>query len=159
MTAKIVQVVLAPARLVGVSCDFVSSMDAESDAQAVIPAAWQRLFDLVDRNAPHEHWSLGVMSDSGWPGRMSYFAGVRAVQSGVVPEGLVELAFAGGTYVGCEHVGSTETIAKTTAWFYAEYLPSSGLEIVEGPHVEIYDERFNPSDPNSVMTIGAPVAP
>jgi len=159
MTAKIVRVALAPERLMGVSCDFISSMDADSDAHLVIPDAWRVLFDLVDGSGPRDHWSLGIISASPEPGRMRYVACVRERESGTAPHGVVHVDFAGGTFIGCEHVGSLETIAKTTEWFYAEYLATCGLEIVEGPHVEIYDERFNPSDPTSVVTIAAPVAP
>ena len=47
------------------------------------------------------------------------------VESGFVPEGLSEVAFGGGTFIGCEHVGSLASIGETTAWFYRDRLPST----------------------------------
>lgn len=157
MDPKIVEVELQPQRLVGVACDFVGSMDANSDAHEKIPAAWHTLGHLASANNLSTDWSLGVMTDSDQPGKMKYVACVRVDSTAFVPEGMVEVPFDGGTYVGCEHVGSLDSIGKTTAWFYRDFLPASEYHLVEAPHLEIYDERFNPESPNSVVTICAPI--
>lgn len=48
-------------------------------------------------------------------------------------------------------------MGRTTAWFYSEYLPSSGVALRDGLHLEIYDERFNPESSDSIALICVPV--
>src|ERR1017187_9285087 len=158
MTPKIVEVVLPPSRLVGVSCDFVGAMDPNSDAKQMIPPTWERLLALTHANNLDADWALGVMTISATPGKMSYTACVPGDASGATPDGMVEVTFAGGTYVGCEHVGLLDSIGETTAWFYGQYLPTAEHQIATGPHLEIYDERFNPHLDSSIVTICAPIS-
>jgi predicted transcriptional regulator YdeE len=158
MDAKIVSVELPPLHLVGVSCLFVPSMDENSDAHEKIPEAWHSLGHLAADNGLSMNWALGVMTGSDGPRKMTYVACVPADVSEAVPEAMTEVNLDGGAYVGCEHIGSLDSIGQTTAWFYGDYLPSSEYHIIEAPHVEIYDERFNPESPTSVVTICAPIA-
>jgi predicted transcriptional regulator YdeE len=158
MAPEIVEVTLAPRRLVGVSCEFVASMDANSDASEVIPPIWAILDELVHKNDLDHSWSLAVMTPSETPGKMTYTASVPAEEAIETPEGMVEVLFGGGTFVGCEHVGSLDTFGATTAWFYSEFLPGSTFQMIDGPHLEIYDERFDIGSPSSIVTICVPIS-
>ncbi|HEY5304990.1 MAG TPA: hypothetical protein VIJ86_13185 [Acidimicrobiales bacterium] len=51
------------------------------------------------------------------------------------------------------------TIAQTTLWLYRDYLPQTGRQTIDAAHVEVYDERFDPRSPTSIMMMGAPVSP
>jgi predicted transcriptional regulator YdeE len=158
MEPKIVNVELPAMRLVGVSCLFIGAIYENSDAHEKIPAAWHTFGHLASDNALSTEWSLGVMTGSDEPGKMEYVACVPGDASGIVPEGMTEVTLDASAYVGCEHVGSLDSFSKTTAWFYSDYLPSSEHQVIEAPHLEIYDERFNPESPTSVVTICAPIA-
>jgi AraC family transcriptional regulator len=156
MTPTVTEVSLPPMRLAGVSGEFVSGMQPNSDAHVVIPELWDRLNSLTNLGEDHHHWSAGIMNDAA-SGKMKYTAAVRLDVGEEASNELEIVDFPGGSYVGCEHVGSLETIGETTAWFYSTYLPTSGRALREGPHVEIYDERFNPHSSDSVVVICAPI--
>ncbi|MGA2970197.1 MAG: GyrI-like domain-containing protein [Acidimicrobiales bacterium] len=158
MTPKIVELTLSPRRLVGVSCEFVGSMDPNSDAGEVIPPTWGVLDELAHSNHLDHSWSLAVMTPSATSGKMTYTACVPAGDATGTPDGMAEILFGGGTFVGCEHVGQIDTIGATTAWFYSEYLPGSSYRLIEGPHLEIYDQRFELGSPSSIVTICAPIS-
>jgi predicted transcriptional regulator YdeE len=158
MTPEIVEVTLPPRRLVGVSCEFVGSMDTNSDAHEVIPPTWGTLDELVHKNNLDHSWSLGVMTPSETPGKLTYTACVPQDEAMATPDGMVEVLFGGGTFVGCEHVGALDTFSAAAAWFYSEYLPDSPYRVIDGPHLEIYDERFDLGSLSSIVTICAPIS-
>jgi AraC family transcriptional regulator len=148
--------------LIGVSRDFISVLGENSDAHTILPALWGELFDHLDELDEFEFtWSVGVLEPpkgkNPKPGQLSYFAGLLVEE---VPEDLGPLRVLdvpAGNFAVCEHIGDVENIGETTAWFYNEYLESSGLEEREAPHYEIYDDRFDPESPDSVIVIAAPI--
>lgn len=148
--------------LVGVSRDFISVLGENSNAHQILPELWGELFDkLEDLDEFEFTWSVGVLEPpkgkNPKPGQLSYFAGLLVEE---VPEdlaGMRVLDVPAGNFAVCEHIGDVEDIGETTAWFYNEYLDSSGLAEREAPHYEIYDERFNPESPESVIMICAPI--
>lgn len=156
MTPNVIEVTLPSVRPAGVSGEFVSGMQPNSDAHIVIPQLWDRLDGLVSQGDDHKHWSAGIMNNA-VSEKMTYTAAVRLDDEEVALDGLEVVDLPGGTYVGCEHVGSLDTIGETTAWCYATFLPTSGRVLRDGPHVEIYDERFNPHSSDSVVVICAPI--
>jgi len=133
-------------------------LDSNPDANEVIPPTWGTLDELVHKNGLDHSWSVAVMTPSETSGKMTYTACVPVDDARETPNGMVEVLFGGGTFVGCEHVGSLDTIGATTAWFYTEYLPDSTHHIIVGPHLEIYDERFNLGSPSSIVTICVPIS-
>jgi predicted transcriptional regulator YdeE len=94
----------------------------------MIPPTWETLLALSHANNLDTDWALGVMTISATPGKMSYTACVPGDASCATPDGMVEVAFAGGTYVGCEHVGLLDSIGETTAWFYGQTFPRRSIK-------------------------------
>jgi len=156
-TPKVVEMDLAPTTVVGVSGVFTGAMEPDSDAMEVIPQLWKRLMEATGEHFFTAQWSVGVMNDIGDGAKMNYLAAIRLDDSGGQHEGLEVVELAGGKYVACEHVGSLDSLAATTAWFYSDYLATSGLRVRNAYHLEIYDERFDRHAPDSVMLICAPV--
>src|SRR5580692_7401952 len=115
MDPKIVMVELPPLRLVGVSCVFIGSMNENSDAHEKIPEAWHTFGHLASDNGVSMDWTLGVMTGSDEPGKMTYVACAPVDASALVPRGMTEVDLLGAAYVGCEHVGSLNSIGQTTA--------------------------------------------
>ena len=136
--------------VVGVSGEFISGLGPNSDGLEVIPALWGRLMESHGHALHDAHWSVGVMSDLPGGSTMKYMAAIRLEDSEHNTQGLERLELSGGSYLACEHVGSLTTLRQTTAWFYSEYLPSSGTKLREGYHLEIYDDRFDPESKDSV---------
>jgi predicted transcriptional regulator YdeE len=145
------------ATLVGVSGQFVSGLHPDSDARLVIPELWERLMESHGHALHDAHWSAGVMSDIEGSSKMNYLAAIRLEDSEHNSEGLERLELPGGSYLACEHVGSLETMGQTTVWFYTQYLPSSGVRLRVGYHLEIYDDRFDPESMDSIVLICAPI--
>jgi len=143
--------------LVGVSGQFTSGHLPDSDAHMVIPQLWGRLSEAAGSSFHDARWSVGVMNDLDGEGLMNYFAAIRLDDNGGQSDGLEIMELPGGPYIACEHVGSLDAIGETTKWFYAEYLPSEGIQVRDGYHLEIYDERFDPDSASSVVLICAPV--
>jgi predicted transcriptional regulator YdeE len=50
-------------------------------------------------------------------------------------------------------------IKKTFDNIYSKWLPGSGYQRLPGPEFELYDERFDVKDPESVLDIYIPVRP
>jgi AraC family transcriptional regulator len=143
--------------LVGVSGEFISGLDPNTDAQQVIPQLWSRLMESHGHALHDAHWSVGVMRDVDGGPTMSYLAAIRLEDSEANTQGLETLELPGGSYLACEHVGPLSSIARTTQWFYSEYLPTSGVQLRDDYHLEIYDDRFDPGSSESIVLICAPV--
>jgi len=142
--------------LVGVSGEFVPVGRPDSTGGEIIPQLWGELYERLETQHLHPRWTAGVMTPGSTPDTLTYTACVRRTDAPGV-EGLSELVLSGGPYVGCEHVGLLDTFPQTALWFYHEYLPRSGYVLADQPHLEIYDERFHPGDPASVVILCAPV--
>jgi AraC family transcriptional regulator len=154
-TPNVVNIEVPATTLVGVSGQFIGGLEPDSDAYDVIPRLWQRLMESA---ALHDaDWSVGVMHDVDGSSKMNYLAAIRLEDNGGRSDGLETLELSEGSYLACEHVGLLNGLPETTAWFYSQYLPSSGVELRDGYHLEIYDDRFDPESPDSVMLICAPV--
>jgi AraC family transcriptional regulator len=158
MSTPNVSTIEVPATVVvGVSGQFISGLEPNSDAHEVIAGLWGRLIESHGHAFYDAHWSVGVMSDVEGSSKMNYLAAIRLEDSEHNTQGLETLELPGGSYLACEHVGPLGNLGQTTAWFYTEYLPSSGVQLRKGYHLEIYDDRFDPESQDSVMLICAPV--
>jgi predicted transcriptional regulator YdeE len=156
-TPNVITVVVPTTALVGVSGEFTSGLQPEPDAHVVIPQLWERLMTKLGPVLHDSHWAVGVMNNVAGSSKMNYLAAIRLEDNGGRSDGLESVILAGGSYLACEHVGSLDTLGQTTKWFYAEYLPSLGVELRDGSHLEIYDERFDPDSADSVVLIAAPI--
>jgi predicted transcriptional regulator YdeE len=143
--------------VVGVSGEFISALQPNSDAHEVISALWGRLMESHGHALHDAHWAVGVMSDVDGSSAMKYLAAIRVEDSEGNTQGLETVELAGGSYLACEHVGSLNKLGETTAWFYTEYLPTSGVQLRDDVHLEIYDDRFDPESKDSIVLICAPV--
>ncbi len=85
-------------------------------------------------------------------GKVEYLACVWA--SDVASEDMELVTVEGGYFIGAEHVGDVATLGESVRWFYDEYLPTSGYVRRNEWHVEIFDPRFDPADPESILTFG-----
>lgn len=156
MTDPVVRVGTFPTmHLLGVAGDFVSGLEPGSNAHLVIPALWSQLEQVLGDESAALKWSVGVMVSVG--PAMRYFAGVSEGAVKNPSAELLSVEVPSGAYAICEHVGSLAELPATTAWFYSELLPTSGLIPRDAPHLEVYDERFDPQSADSVVMICAPV--
>lgn len=163
MTAFVETRHLAAMRLIGIPEDFIGLMGSEPNGDEVIPDMWGNLFDQLEQVEEFEFgWAVGVMSpskaDNPKPGQLEYFAGLVVDYPPDDHPGLQVREIEASDYLVCEHLGSLEELADTTRWFYTEYLPSAGYVAKDAPHLEVYDERFDPESHESVVMICVPIA-
>lgn len=162
MTAFVETRHLGAMRLIGIPTDFLGLMAAEPNGDEVIPALWGKVFDQLESVEEFEFgWAVGVMvpSQGSDPasGQMEYFAGLVADYPPDEHPGMQVREIAASDYLICEHLGSLDELGETTRWFYSEYLPTSGYTPKFAPHLEVYDERFDPDSHESVVMICVPV--
>jgi AraC family transcriptional regulator len=60
-------------------------------------------------------------------------------------------------YAIFEHVGSLETLDQTFHFIFNEWFPANVARIAPTPLLEIYDDRFVPESPDSLMLIAVPI--
>lgn len=149
-------------RLLGLEGQFVGMWGENPNGNDVIPGIWERLFDQLELVDEFEFgWAIGIMRPSAATdavkGQMEYFAGLVIDQAPEDYPGLELRELAACDYVVCEHLGSLDELNETTKWFYGEYLPGSEFEMKQAPHLEVYDERFDPESDQSVVMVCAPI--
>ncbi len=89
--------------------------------------------------------------------KMKYLAGTEFKRG--VPPGLdfKTINIASGKYVRYTHRGLIETIRDSYVEAYTQWFPSLKMKMRNAPHLELYDQRFNPSSPKCEMDILIPV--
>jgi AraC family transcriptional regulator len=99
--------------------------------------------------------SYGVCRDMDWQsGMFDYLAAVEVEADAPVPEGMVRWEVAGGLYAmipaTLPTIGDAYSLAETT-------IPDAGYRRTGNVDYELYDERFDPAEPDSVLYICIPV--
>jgi len=123
-----------------------------------IPQMWQAFGPRVGeiKNMVDDHVAYGIsanMDES--TGEFDYVAGFEVSRAEDVPEGMVRFDVPGGQYAVF-----TTTLPKIGETFHNAYhtwLPQSGYRPTGGPEFELYDEDFDPQDPNSKFDLYIPI--
>jgi AraC family transcriptional regulator len=88
-------------------------------------------------------------------GKFDYLAACEGKNIAAVPAGMVSWSVPAQTYAvfpcTLPQIGEAWTMA------YQQWLPHSGYRRAAGPEFELYDERFNPQDPASVLYLCVPI--
>jgi AraC family transcriptional regulator len=88
-------------------------------------------------------------------GEFDYLAACEAKSAGAVPAGMVSWIIPAQTYA--VFPGTLPEISAVWQFAYQQWLPASEYQRAAGPEFELYDEKFNPQDPASVLYICVPV--
>jgi len=123
-----------------------------------IPQLWQSIGPRVGeiKNIADDHVAYGIsanMDES--TGEFDYIAGSEVSTAKEIPEGMFCFEVPDAKYA----VFST-TLPKIGETFHNAYhtwLPESGYQATGGPELEVYDERFDPQDPDSEFDLYIPV--
>ena len=123
-----------------------------------IPQIWQAFMPRVPEigHIVNPHVAYGICGNMDVDsGEFDYVAGFEVSNAEAVPEGLVSWEVPAAKYA----VFSTTLpkIGETFEYAYKTWLPQSGYQPAGGPDVELYDEQFDPQDPNSKFDIYIPI--
>jgi AraC family transcriptional regulator len=111
-----------------------------------IPQIWQALDPRVEEISANMDMATG---------EFDYIAGFEVSSAEAVPEGMVSFEVPGGKYAVF-----TTTLPKIGETFHNAYdawLPQASYQPAGGPEFELYDERFDPQDPNSTFELYIPI--
>jgi AraC family transcriptional regulator len=149
---KIEEYFLPAMSLVGLRTVTAGALMSDVTEDGPIAQLWDT---LLARTGPLPHPTLRYGLVRGLAdGHVEYVACVRAGE--MDDTGLTPIEFEGGYFLCAEHVGPLASLSDSVRWFYEEYVPSSGYQLRAGWHVEIFDPRFDPANPESILTFGAP---
>jgi AraC family transcriptional regulator len=126
--------------------------------QNEIPQLWGEFAARVAevQNRVEAHGTYGVVGNFvEETGEFDYVAGLNVDPAAEVPEGMVSWDVPAQTYAvfSC----TLPTIGDTIKHIHETWLPASGHRHAGGPELELYDGKFNPHDPDSLMYIYIPI--
>lgn len=115
------------------------------DTSAGIPAQWQRFVPYIGK-VPGQvgQTSYGICRNADGAGSFDYVCGVEVSDFANVPEPLVRLRIPAQRYAVFVHRGHITAIRNTLNTIWNRWLPASGIQVVDAPDFERYDERFDP---------------
>jgi AraC family transcriptional regulator len=127
-----------PLLLVGMSQHY------SCESSAGVPAQWQKFLPHFP-NVPGQlnHKAYGAKYHFDDEGNFDYLCGVEVADFSRVPEGWATLRLPAAKYAVFTHPEHISTIRRTWATIWDSWLPSSGHEVADAPHFELYDESFN----------------
>jgi predicted transcriptional regulator YdeE len=152
-----------PARiLVGKSADFYGAMSPKFNGQEVLGPVWGEMnalgkaLGLPERTAMMSATRPAASAEAE-NGLLTQFIGYVVETIPTDLKGLDVLEVPAGLFAFVEHVGNMDTLVDSVRGFYSALDSLEGCNQRSGFHLEIYDERFDMADPDSIMTIAAPV--
>jgi len=127
-----------PLLLVGMSLHY------SCENSAGVPAQWQKFLPHFP-NVPGQlnRKAYGAMYNFDEEGNFDYLCGVEVADFSRVPAGWATLRLAAAKYAVFTHGEHVSTIRRTWATIWDSWFPSSGHEVADAPHFELYGEDFN----------------
>lgn len=84
-----------------------------------------------------------------------YIAGCEVASAADIPEGMVSWVVPAGTYA--IFTTTLPRVGQTFQHAYHTWMPQSGYQGTGGPDFELYDEQFDPRDPQSEFDLYIPI--
>jgi AraC family transcriptional regulator len=131
------------------------------DENYLLPELWGDFWSVFPKlGVKTSGMSFGITTpfeNDSSEGKIKYLAGVEFKRG--VPPGLdfKTIVIPAGKYVRYTHKGSMDTIKESYITAYTNWFPSLNLKMRNAPHIELYDERFNPASPKCAMDILIPI--
>ncbi|MEW9623410.1 AraC family transcriptional regulator [Rhodanobacter geophilus] len=144
-TADGVQVALDEPRLAHDGTRLIAGLGCRytPDTTQGIPAQWQRLSLHHAAALPKRQTAYGVCCNSDDEGSFEYIAGVDVPGFGGLDPALSTLRLPARAYVVATHHGHISEIRHTWQAFVGDWLPRSGLQLVDAPEFEKYGADFD----------------
>jgi AraC family transcriptional regulator len=123
-----------------------------------IPQMWQalgpRFGEIQHISEAHTAYGISANMDQR-TGEFDYIAGFRVSSTESIPEGMVHWEVPGGTYA--VFTTTLPGLGTTFRHAYHTWLPQSGYQPTGGPDYEVYDEQFDPQNPESEFDVYIPI--
>lgn len=131
---------------------------------STIPDLWSTLIRALPFDAQVPSWATyGVVwSADTEEGSFDYMAGVGVRPEGSLPAGFVRKTIPAATYavfrVTLDGTALHPQMKAAMATIWGNLVPASGLNVADGPDFDLYDGRFAPDRPGTVVDVHVPVA-
>lgn len=149
-----------PERLIcGIAVDIYSIVIPDKYDPAAIPGAWQKFWkEFPKSDLPNSSDAFGASFPIHTsPGMLHYIAGVEVPVGYAAPEGFELATIPAGNYLEITHQGNISGLAQSYGEAYGVVFPQAGLEMREGPHLEVYDAMLDPNSDAFTMGILIPI--
>jgi AraC family transcriptional regulator len=137
---------IAPPRFVNSKALLLVGMSARysCESSAGVPSQWQRFLPHFG-NVPGQldRKAYGVKYNFDDLDNFDYLCGVEVADFTRVPQGWTNLRVPEQRYAVFTHSGHVSTIRRTWKAVWNAWLPTSGHDVSDAPHFELYDETFN----------------
>ena len=147
--------------MIGLDADFYGAMSPKFNGQEKLGPVWGAIQQKkIEFGFGPDTVMVGATraASDATDGLLNQFVGIQVSELPADLRGLNILEISAGTYATFEHIGGMDKLVESTQKFYNELLPGMGCTVDNGLHLEIYDERFDMSSADSIMTIAAPIA-
>ena len=123
-----------------------------------IPAQWQRFGPMIG-HIPNQVGGLtyGVCCNTDDAGNFDYICGVEVSSFSGLPGDLARARIPEQRYVVFEHRSHISKIRATHHTIWAQWLPTSGHTVTDGPSFERYSEGFDPWTGTGLVEIWLPI--
>ena len=128
--------------------------DQKDDAS--IDELWLRLgsrFHEIEGVDPDVGYGVHFSKDDG----DQFLVGFSVQQNGPIPKGMTAMHFEPKAYAVFTHQGFLDGIKETLAECFLAWLPRSGYQREGAYYIEVYDDRFVPNSPDSLISIYVPL--
>ncbi|AWN53665.1 AraC family transcriptional regulator [Methylobacterium sp. 17Sr1-1] len=131
---------------------------------STIPDLWSTMIrglPFVDGQVPSWATYGVVWSADKEEGSFDYMAGIGVRPQGALPAGFERKTIPAATYavfrVTLDGTALHPQMKGAMAAIWGELVPASGLTVADGPDFELYDGRFAPDRPGTVIAVHVPV--
>ena len=143
--------------VLGTESGFIS----DGEAATLIPKHWQlfnqRRAEIKTVVQPKTSYGIIMPERNGTIDGMRYLACVEVSDSAAIPKGMKLLSVPAGNYAVFTFQGPIMKIAEAMEEIYGKWIPANEAKLRHAAHLEVYDERFDPTSDSSIVEICVPV--
>lgn len=151
-------------KVIGVGARFISILSPKKNNATVIPKLWDQFIKQIGQIS-HKTGdvSLGLVemlpenAGKGPSDELFYIACTAVSEIDSVPPGMIRRVIPAGRYASFTHKGKLTGLEQTMNFIYRSWLPKGEVQLRDAPHLEWYDQRFNPGSDQSEFDILLPV--
>jgi AraC family transcriptional regulator len=123
-----------------------------------IPRLWEalnpRVCEIKGRVGENAAYGISANMDEN-TGAFDYIAGFEVSSSEGIPKGMIRFEVPGGKYAVFRT--TLPRLGETFMYAYRTWAPQSSYQLAGSPDFEVYDEAFDPRDPNSEFDVYIPI--
>ena len=149
-------------KIVGLGTKFISVLSPDKNNASKIPALWHELVQRQGSIPNKTGSSFGLVemvkgADKSHKDERFYIAGIQVSDYAGAPADMIQRTLPAGRYALFTHMGKLDKLEQTMRAIYLDWLPKSGEQLRDAPHLEVYDQRFAIGSDNSELDILLPV--